>query len=264
MCIRAWQSLPTNRPPPGASAVPRGLHRVGLVMMPWKVGAAAAAMLTDPAVQRTIVRRMTSYKLCNSLRTCRRKGASDAGIDSGKESTKEEPPRGFAKLHGTIGGGGGIRTHESLRPSGFQDRRLRPLGHPSVLAGRQLSGGSRLVERRLLQVLLRSPRDSLPDSLGFPRHHAIAEPCVALHPLRRILPSSCGARRGFTCEASAPRVAPKARAWDNARRHAESPWIDPRRRPCLGSGSDVRDDGPGRGSRRSRGRAPPGSRFDRN
>ena len=29
------------------------------------------------------------------------------------------------------GGGGGIRTHGGLHHSGFQDRRLRPLGHPS-------------------------------------------------------------------------------------------------------------------------------------
>lgn len=29
------------------------------------------------------------------------------------------------------GGGGGIRTHGTLRPSGFQDRRNRPLYHPS-------------------------------------------------------------------------------------------------------------------------------------
>ena len=30
------------------------------------------------------------------------------------------------------GGGGGIRTHGTLRLSGFQDRRIRPLCHPSV------------------------------------------------------------------------------------------------------------------------------------
>ncbi len=30
------------------------------------------------------------------------------------------------------GGGGGIRTHETrIGPNGFQDRLLRPLGHPS-------------------------------------------------------------------------------------------------------------------------------------
>src|SRR5256885_4920021 len=28
------------------------------------------------------------------------------------------------------GGGGGIRTHEPFRVSGFQDRRIRPLCHP--------------------------------------------------------------------------------------------------------------------------------------
>ena len=31
------------------------------------------------------------------------------------------------------GGGGGIRTRESLRPAGFQDRCLKPLGHPSSI-----------------------------------------------------------------------------------------------------------------------------------
>ena len=34
------------------------------------------------------------------------------------------------------GGGGGIRTHGTLRPSGFQDRRNRPLYHPSKELGR--------------------------------------------------------------------------------------------------------------------------------
>ena len=29
------------------------------------------------------------------------------------------------------GGGGGIRTHEGLRPAGFQDRSHQPLDHPS-------------------------------------------------------------------------------------------------------------------------------------
>jgi hypothetical protein len=46
------------------------------------------------------------------------------------------------------GGWGGIRTHEGLPPGGFQDRCLRPLGHPSplrpdspVAAGSQSSAG---------------------------------------------------------------------------------------------------------------------------
>ena len=34
----------------------------------------------------------------------------------------------------SIGGGGGIRTPGRLPVSGFQDHRLEPLGHPSVLA----------------------------------------------------------------------------------------------------------------------------------
>ena len=31
-----------------------------------------------------------------------------------------------------FGGGGGIRTHETFRPAGFQDQCDRPLCHPSV------------------------------------------------------------------------------------------------------------------------------------
>jgi hypothetical protein len=33
------------------------------------------------------------------------------------------------------GGGGEIRTHETFRPSGFQDRRIQPLCHPSLETG---------------------------------------------------------------------------------------------------------------------------------
>ena len=32
------------------------------------------------------------------------------------------------------GGGGGIRTHEGLRPAGFQDRSHQPLDHPSEIS----------------------------------------------------------------------------------------------------------------------------------
>src|SRR5450759_3726261 len=35
-------------------------------------------------------------------------------------------------IHFISGGGRGIRTPESLHPNGFQDRRHRPLGHPSA------------------------------------------------------------------------------------------------------------------------------------
>src|SRR5260370_42359133 len=39
------------------------------------------------------------------------------------------------------GGGSGIRTHGSLRISGFQDRRDRPLCHPSYFGSQTLSDG---------------------------------------------------------------------------------------------------------------------------
>ena len=46
-------------------------------------------------------------------------------IETGSEQRKERR-----------GGGGGIRTHEPLRVTGFQDRRHRPPGHPSgVIVG---------------------------------------------------------------------------------------------------------------------------------
>ncbi len=35
-------------------------------------------------------------------------------------------------MNALIGGGGRIRTHETFRPNGFQDRLLQPLGHSSV------------------------------------------------------------------------------------------------------------------------------------
>ena len=37
-------------------------------------------------------------------------------------------PKSVVKLGS---GGGGIRTHEGLRPAGFQDRSHQPLDHPS-------------------------------------------------------------------------------------------------------------------------------------
>ncbi len=37
----------------------------------------------------------------------------------------------FPYISRLYGGGGGIRTHGGLHHSGFQDRRLRPLDHPS-------------------------------------------------------------------------------------------------------------------------------------
>ena len=41
------------------------------------------------------------------------------------------PPSGLRIRFADYGGGGGIRTHGTLRLSGFQDRRNRPLCHPS-------------------------------------------------------------------------------------------------------------------------------------
>jgi membrane-associated phospholipid phosphatase len=45
---------------------------------------------------------------------------------------KSDPPQADRnpKLNG---GGGGIRTHEGLRPAGFQDRSHQPLDHPSEI-----------------------------------------------------------------------------------------------------------------------------------
>ena len=53
------------------------------------------------------------------------------------------------QLHTNISGGwGGIRTHERLlTPAGFQDRCLKPLGHPSVLV-RPSGAGARIGIRR--------------------------------------------------------------------------------------------------------------------
>jgi hypothetical protein len=43
-------------------------------------------------------------------------------------------PRISALSRKNCGGGGGIRTHESLRSAGFQDRSHQPLDHPSGCA----------------------------------------------------------------------------------------------------------------------------------
>ena len=43
------------------------------------------------------------------------------------------PPSGLRIRFADYGGGGGIRTHGTLRLSGFQDRRNRPLCHPSFV-----------------------------------------------------------------------------------------------------------------------------------
>ncbi len=62
------------------------------------------------------------------------------------------------------GGGGGIRTHGARRPSGFQDRRIRPLCHPSAVAS--LRGtASRSADQPPL----------LPDALDEPRHNPLAD-----------------------------------------------------------------------------------------
>src|SRR5262245_3746489 len=52
---------------------------------------------------------------------------------------------------GTAGGGSRIRTHGALRLSGFQDRRLKPLGHPSA------SAASRTVTRLMALAGVRPP-----------------------------------------------------------------------------------------------------------
>jgi hypothetical protein len=48
------------------------------------------------------------------------------------------------------GGGGGIRTHDTLFTyTGFRDRRLQPLGHPSGLSGTKLASAASEFNRRL-------------------------------------------------------------------------------------------------------------------
>ena len=46
-----------------------------------------------------------------------------------------------SRVIGADGGGGRIRTHGALQHSGFQDRRLRPLGHPSALRRKDRASG---------------------------------------------------------------------------------------------------------------------------
>ena len=57
-----------------------------------------------------------------------------------------------------LGGGGGIRTPGSFRFNGFQDRRIRPLCHPSGVGQKLMSigrtGGIRTPNRRFWRPLL--------------------------------------------------------------------------------------------------------------
>ena len=46
---------------------------------------------------------------------------------------QRRPEGVYAQRRARSGGWGGIRTHEPLRVGGFQDRCLKPLGHPSKL-----------------------------------------------------------------------------------------------------------------------------------
>ena len=60
-------------------------------------------------------------------------------------------------LLSSCGGGGGIRTPGGLRLNGFQDRRYRPLSHPSGFYGanaptRRLRGGQRVDLRIITQA----------------------------------------------------------------------------------------------------------------
>src|SRR3989338_8451655 len=56
------------------------------------------------------------------------------GFSRGNTMPRRNAPRQlltiFLKVQ--IGGGGGIRTHETFRSAAFQERCLQPLGHPSV------------------------------------------------------------------------------------------------------------------------------------
>jgi hypothetical protein len=73
----------------------------------------------------------------DAVTSTRRAGVHpNTGWDSQRPCRKEEDPNAGRELIGRsatlrFGGGGGIRTHGALRLSGFQDRRDRPLCHPS-------------------------------------------------------------------------------------------------------------------------------------
>jgi len=62
---------------------------------------------------------------CNACSLCR-----CAPLELRSNPTSNLGPAAL-DLNFRTGGGGGIRTHGALRLSGFQDRRNRPLYHPS-------------------------------------------------------------------------------------------------------------------------------------
>jgi hypothetical protein len=54
------------------------------------------------------------------------------GLKAGDNERASSPADEFSQIPLlNRGGGGGIRTHEGLRPAGFQDRSHQPLDHPS-------------------------------------------------------------------------------------------------------------------------------------
>ena len=64
---------------------------------------------------------------------------------------------------GNVGGGGGIRTHGTLRLSSFQDWRNRPLYHPSgVLAGAGIAHVLRADQAKLFVVVGKSGSKKTP------------------------------------------------------------------------------------------------------
>jgi hypothetical protein len=70
----------------------------------------------------------------------------------GRELEAAGNPKSKIENRKLIGGGGGIRTHEGLRPAGFQDRSHQPLDHPSLLARREncaIATGVSKVDRAL-------------------------------------------------------------------------------------------------------------------
>src|SRR5205814_8157686 len=81
-----------------------------------------------------------------------------------------------------IGGGGGIRTHEGLRPAGFQDRSHQPLDHPSglrLLRGNCATvGAASKVDRALRRSMMATSAAPLQQSLAERPTHLLLDSAI--------------------------------------------------------------------------------------